>query len=135
MGADAALRVHEIMRRPIFIVEGLPDGEIGIDRHRIGDAQSRHGVLHIGDVFLKGEFGRMHAQHHQTMILVFLRPGFDVRQRPQAIDAGVGPEIHHHDLAAQDARVSGGELSHATAPFNSGIVPSTGSVLPATWVT
>ena len=101
MGADAALGIDEIMRRPILIVEGLPDGEIGIQRHRIGDAQTFHRLLHIGGIFFEGEFGRMHAQDHQAVILVLFRPGANVRQGAQAVDAGIGPEIHQHHLAAQ----------------------------------
>ena len=36
--------------------------------------------------------------------LYFSCPGADVRQRAQAVDAGVGPEIDQHDLAAQRLR-------------------------------
>ena len=75
MGADAALRIDEIMRRPILVVEGLPDGEIVIQRHRIGDAQVLPPPSHIGRIFFEGEFGRMHADDHQAVILVFFRPG------------------------------------------------------------
>ena len=75
----------------------------------------------------------MHADHHQAVILVFLRPGADVRQRAQAVDAGIGPEIHQHDLAAQALRASAAANSASrVAPLSSGMVPSTGRVLPAT---
>ena len=50
---------------------------------------------------IEGELRRMHADHEETLILVFLGPGLDIGDRAQAIDAGVGPEIDQHDLTAQ----------------------------------
>jgi hypothetical protein len=47
-----------------------------------------------------GSFPGWYADHNQTLVFVFLRPAFHVGQRAQAIDAGVGPEIDQHDLAA-----------------------------------
>ena len=46
----------------------------------------------------------MHADHHQALVLVFLGPGPDIGHRAQAIDAGIGPEIDQHDLAARAPR-------------------------------
>ncbi len=39
-----------------------------------------------------------------------------MRQHPQAVDAGVGPEIHQHDLARTSAGCSGGVVNHWRAP-------------------
>jgi hypothetical protein len=41
----------------------------------------------------EGEFRRVHAYHHQSAIPIFLGPGADMRKRPQAVNAGIGPEI------------------------------------------
>src|SRR5262249_3438724 len=35
--ADAPLRVDEIERRPVLVVEGAPDRVVVVDHHRIGD--------------------------------------------------------------------------------------------------
>ena len=66
-------------------------------------------------LFSNRELRRVHADHHQSLVLVLLGPGADIGQRAQPVDAGVGPEIDEHDLAAQAGGVSGGELSHASA--------------------
>ena len=38
---NVSLLIDEVMRRPILVIEGLPDLEIAIDRHRVGNAKSR----------------------------------------------------------------------------------------------
>ncbi|MCY1419176.1 hypothetical protein D9M71_347590 [compost metagenome] len=43
----------------------------------------------------------MHADHHKALVAVLLGPGLDVRQAAQAVDAGVGPEIHQHHFTLQ----------------------------------
>ena len=49
----------------------------------------------------------MDADHHQSLILVFLGPGADIGKRAQPVDAGVGPEIDEDDLSAQSRRRQG----------------------------
>jgi len=97
----APLCVDEIERRPIVVAKAAPDSVVAIDRHRIGDASRLQGALHIVDILLEWEFGRVHADDHQSAILVFLGPAADIGKLTQPVDAGVGPEIDEHDLAAQ----------------------------------
>jgi len=95
VGAD------EVERRPCLVVERPPDPEVVVDRDGMGDAERGDRLAHVGEVFLEGELGRVHADDHEPAILVSLCPGSDVRQHAQAVDAGIGPEIHQNDLAAQ----------------------------------
>jgi len=74
---------------------------IVVDRHRIADAQVTDRAAHVGQVAFEGELRRVDADHHEALVAVLVRPGLDIGQGPQAVDAGVGPEIDHHDLAAQ----------------------------------
>ena len=46
----------------------------------------------------------MHADHDQAVVAVGLRPGANIGDRAQAVDAGIGPEADHDDLAAQPLR-------------------------------
>ncbi len=101
MVADAALRVDEIMRRPVLIEEGAPDRVIAVDRDRIADLEVGDGGAHVLAALLEREFGRVHADHDQPLVAVFLSPGAHVRDRAQAVDAGIGPEIDQHDLALE----------------------------------
>ncbi len=50
---------------------------------------------------LEGELRRVHPDDHEAVVTVRLVPGRHVRQRPQAVDAGVRPEVDDHDLAAK----------------------------------
>ena len=99
-------------------------------RDRIGDAEVLDGLADVATSLLEGELRRVHADHHQALILVLLGPGLDVGQRAQAVDAGVGPEVDQHDLALAGSAVSGGELSQAIAPASDGTCP-TGSAAGA----
>ena len=67
----------------------------------------------------------MHADDHQAAVLIFAVPGVTYGGS-QAIDAGVGPEIHEDHIAVKRSGFKGGELIHAIAPHRSGIVCGTG---------
>ena len=50
----------------------------------------------------EGKFRRVHSDDHQPVVRVAAMPSHHVRQRADAIDAGVVPEIDQHDrLVAQ----------------------------------
>ncbi len=89
------------MRRPVAVVEAAPDRELVVDRHRVVDLQFLHRALHVAQVALEGELRRMHADHHQALVAVTLFPLAHIGQGAQAVDAGIGPEIDQHHLAAQ----------------------------------
>ena len=107
MAANAALRVDEVVRGPVLIVESLPDGIVIVERDRIGDFQVRDGAAHIARILLERKLRGMDADHHQPMILIFVVPTLHIGQRAQAIDAGISPEIDEHHLAAQPLRRQG----------------------------
>ena len=120
------LRIDEIEGRPIVVLECTPDRIVVIDRDRIGDPHVLGGSAHVLEVVLKGELRRVHADHHQSVILVFLGRGADIGKCAQPIDAGVGPEVDEDDFPRRSAAESGGELSHAVAPPSEGNSPSMG---------
>src|SRR5262245_23413602 len=104
MMARAPLRVDEIERRPILVLEAAPYGIVVVDGDRKSQSHRLCGLAHVIEVFLEAELGRVYADHHQSLILVFLGPGTDVGHRAQPIDAGIGPEIDEDDLSAQVGR-------------------------------
>src|SRR5271154_6688226 len=97
--ADLALRIDEIMRGPVLVVEGFPDGVVAIDGYGISNLQIGYGLGNVGRIFLECEFRGEYANYNEAVGLVFFRPGFDVRNRTQAIDAGISPEICHDYFA------------------------------------
>ena len=62
---------------------------------------SADGAPHVADDVLERELGRVHADDHEARVAVAAVPRLQVRQRADAVHAGVGPEVDQHDLAAQ----------------------------------
>ena len=99
--------IDEVMGRPVLIVECVPDGVVAVERNGIRDGKLLHGLLHIGQLLLKVELRRVDADDHQAAVLVLLRPGADVGNGAQAVDAGVGPEVDEDDLSSELLRGQG----------------------------
>src|SRR6266436_1729898 len=101
---NAPLRIDNIEGRPVFVLESTPYRVVAIDRDRIFDPHVLRGPADVVDVLLESELGRVHADHHQTLTLVFLGPRADIGEGAQPIDAGVGPDVDHDDFSAQAGR-------------------------------
>src|SRR5260370_32212093 len=78
MMSNTPLRIDEIEGRPILIVESAPYRMVAIDRESIIDPHLLRGSANVIDVFLKCELMRVHADHHQSLVLVFLVPRADI---------------------------------------------------------
>ena len=104
MIANMPLRIDEIEGRPIVVIESMPDRIVVIDRDRILDPHVLGGPANVLEVVLKGELRRVHADHHHSVILVFLGPRADIGKGAQPVDAGVGPEVDEDDFSAQVGR-------------------------------
>src|SRR5262249_24872269 len=63
MMANMPLRIDEIERRPIVVVEGAPDRIVAIDRDRIIDPQVLRGVANVIDVSFESELRRVYTNH------------------------------------------------------------------------
>ncbi|MNI54223.1 hypothetical protein D3C73_1091100 [compost metagenome] len=65
-----------------------------------------HGRCQCNRIRFVFELGRMHADRHQHVRVLFLK-GAQLVQHVQAVDAAEGPEVEQHDLAAQGLEVQG----------------------------
>src|SRR5690606_19504062 len=101
MMANLAFGINQIVSGPIAVFEGTPDPVIVVDCNRIADLEVNDSLSDIVDLLFERKFRGVHTDYDQSLILVFLRPGANVGQSADAIDAGLGPEIHQYDLAAQ----------------------------------
>jgi hypothetical protein len=101
MMSDLSLRVDEVEGWPVVVVEGTPDRVVVVDRDRVVDPQVRGGSADVVEVVLEVELGRVHADDHQSVILVLLGPRADIRKGAEPVDAGVGPEVDQDDASAQ----------------------------------
>src|SRR5215213_5927405 len=78
MMSNMPLRIDEIEGRPIPVVEGTPYRIIVIDRDWIIDPHVLRGSANVIDVSLECKLRRVHADDHQSLILVFLGPRPDI---------------------------------------------------------
>src|SRR3982750_3729985 len=98
---NAALRIDEVVGGPVTVLECAPQTVPIVRRYRVGNAEILDRLGDVRRLALECELGRMDADHDQPVAAIFLPPGFDVRDRAQAVDAAVGPEIDQHDLALE----------------------------------
>src|SRR6266496_2104484 len=101
MMSNLSLRVDEVEGWPVVVVEGTPDRIVVVDRDRIVDPQVRGGSADVVEVVLEVELRRVHADDHQSVILVLLGPRAEVGKGAEPVDAGVGPEVDQDDASAQ----------------------------------
>ncbi len=101
MVANPAPRIDEVDRRPVVVAEGPPDLVVVVHRDRIRHPQVVHRPAHVLQLLLDAELRRMHSDHHQPLCLVLLGPCPGVWQRPEPVDAGVGPEVDQDHLALE----------------------------------
>ena len=99
--ADGAIRVDEVERRPVVVVEGAPDRVVVVGRDGVVDRSVLRRLAHAVELVLERELRRVDADDDQPVGPVRLRPRPDVRLRAQPVDAGQRPEVHEHDVAAQ----------------------------------
>ena len=99
--ADVAAPVDEVLGRPGAVLVRVPGLVAVVDRDRVADAELAGGLADVGRDVLERELGRVHADDPQARLPVGGIPRLQVRQRAQAVDAGVGPEVDEHDLASK----------------------------------
>src|SRR5262245_14550586 len=101
MMSDTPPRIDDIECRPIMVIESSPYSKIIVNRDRIVDLHLFCGSTDIVDVSLERELRRVHADHYQSLILIFLGPGANIGKRAQPIDTCVRPEVDEDDFSTQ----------------------------------
>ena len=102
--ADLALGVDQVLGRPVLVAPGVPGAVVVVLRDRVAQPAAGDRVAHVAGVLLELELRRVDADDGQPAVAVALVPGPQVRQRADAVDARVGPEVDQHDLPAQLAQ-------------------------------
>ena len=102
--SDLPFGVRDVHGRPVVVVEGAPDREVGVERDRIVDSHVIRGPADVVGVPLERELGRVDADDDQALSDVLLVPPADVAERAQPVDARVRPEVDEDDLPAQAFR-------------------------------
>src|SRR6476661_10704323 len=98
---DLAVHIEEVVRGPVFIIERAPNLVFVVYRDGIQDAQVTNSLLHIGKIFFERKLRSVYAHDNQSALPVLLSPGSQIRDRAEAIDAGIRPEVDQHDFPTQ----------------------------------
>ena len=126
--AHLAGRVDQVVRGPVLVAPCRPRVEVVVLHDRIADAELPDRAADVAGVALEGELGRLDADDHEPLAAVLRVPGLEVGERADAVDAGVGPEVDQHDVAAQpgesSAAASPGVLNQSSVPVKAGAGPS-----------
>src|SRR4051794_14921638 len=99
--ADDPVRVDEVERRPVVVVEGAPDLVVAVEHDRVVDPSRLRRAPHAIDFLLERELRGVDSDDDQSVASVGLRPGTDVRLLAQPVDACQRPEVDEDDVAAQ----------------------------------
>ena len=101
--AHLPARVDQVLRRPVLVLPRVPGAVVVVEPDRVAQAVLRDRVAHVGLAPLERELGRVDADDRQARGPVAAVPRTQVRERAQAVDAGVGPEVDQDHPAAQPA--------------------------------
>ena len=94
----ATIFIYQVFGWPISVFKSSPGPVVIILRHRIMNIILFNGVLYVLRLFLKFKLGSMNTQNHKIILSVFVIPGSHIRQCPDAINAGICPEINKNHL-------------------------------------
>src|SRR3954452_5343924 len=91
------------MGGPVLVAVRVPSRVLVVLRDRGLDAVLRHLVAHVAGVLIEWELRRVYAYDREAVAPVLRVPRLQLRQSPDAVDAGVRPEVdeHHAVLGAQ----------------------------------
>jgi hypothetical protein len=101
--AHVPVRVDQVLRRPVAVRVRVPGAEVVVLHDRVAQALLIDRVLHVPGVLLERELGGVHADDRESLRAVPVVPSLELRQRADAVDARVGPEVdqHHTPLPAE----------------------------------
>ena len=128
--ADLAVGVDQVLGRPVLVLVGVPGPVAVVLDDRVARARRTGSPADVAGLLLEGELGRLDADDVQPVAVVGGVQALEERQRADAVDAGVGPEVDQHHVAAQAGQVSGrspGVLNHCWVSVKSGAGPRSGS--------
>ncbi len=99
-GDEVALGIDDADARPARHGVGVPDGVVGVVHHRMRDAVTEHRLADVVVELLAVELRGVDPDD-DDLVRVGLLELRQLRQEVHAVDAAVGPEIQHDELAAE----------------------------------
>ncbi len=90
---DPSVDVGDVDGRPEVVRERAPDRVVGVECDRKLDPEVARLAYDVVDVSLEPELRRVHPDDGEAGVAVLRRPGPDIGQRPEPVDARVCPEV------------------------------------------
>src|SRR5262249_9551225 len=75
--------------------------EVAVHDDRILEPELFNAALHVRFIMREEKLGRVHADDSQALVAITRVPLFYIRQRADAVDAGVVPEVDQDGASAQ----------------------------------
>ncbi len=102
--ADVSFGVDQIVGGPVLVRVRVPGAHFVVLHHGVAQAKLVDRVLYVRGLLLEGELRRLHADDVEAVFAVGGVPRLQVGKGPDAVDAGVGPEVHEHHMSTQPAQ-------------------------------
>lgn len=96
-----ALPVEKIVCRPVMVMEASPEALILVEEYGKAKAIEFDGFLNASGGSSKGKLGRVDGNDNQPSGAVFPVKMVEVGKGPDAVDAGIVPEIEEDDLSGE----------------------------------
>ncbi|MDQ6779293.1 MAG: hypothetical protein M3071_24405, partial [Actinomycetota bacterium] len=90
---DLAARVDQVLGRPVLVLVGVPGPVVVVLGDGIADRLGLDRLLTVARLLLEGELRRLDADDLEAVGMVGGVQRLQERQRPDAVDACVGPEV------------------------------------------
>ena len=100
--SNDSLFVYKIDGGPVAVLKAVPVGKVIVNRNGIKDAFLPDIVADRFDVFLKGEFGRVNANHDKPHVGITLMPLLNFWFYVPAVVTTEGPELDQHHFPKKE---------------------------------
>src|SRR5919109_2963342 len=101
--ANAPTRVDQILGGPVLVAPRFPGPVSVVLNDRVAEPVLTGRALDVARVALEDELGSVNADDREAPLAVSIVPSLQRRQRSDAIDAGVSPEVDQHDASTKCA--------------------------------
>src|SRR5579859_2522773 len=101
---EITLLIEQVLCWPVAVGKRFEDLTVAVDYDRIREPEFADSPLHVRFVLREGELWCVHTDDCQSLVAVALVPRLHIRQRADAIDAGVIPKIDQYGTATQLAK-------------------------------
>lgn len=99
--SNTTFSIDKIFGRPISIRVQIPESEIIVENHWIGDSSICDRFFYIVTKFLECKFRSMHTDYNKSLIPIFLVPCGEIWEGSLTIDTRIRPKIDDDNFSLE----------------------------------